>query len=55
MCAAGLDTGNYSIGQLSVEVKENKAVLSGTNTLAGRLVLCAHPPLYVNILDLGLL
>ncbi|KAF6040663.1 hypothetical protein EB796_001076 [Bugula neritina] len=37
MCAAGLDTGNYSIGQLSVEVKENKAVLSGTNTLAGSI------------------
>jgi len=35
MAAAGAADGNYRLGNLNVTVREGKAVLSGTNTIAG--------------------
>ena len=35
MAAAGSEDGNYRLGNLNVTVRDGKAVLSGTNTIAG--------------------
>ena len=36
MCAAGLDPGTYTFGEQVIEVGKTKALLAGTQTLAGR-------------------
>lgn len=35
--AMGLEDGTHHIGQLAVEVRQNKAYVAGTNTLCGSI------------------